>query len=847
MSTNPLGDQRLLVAALLGAVLLSTALFFALRTRGERPVEERAPPVAPAVSATEVLPVPPGAPGRAGAESERAELASEPARPQGELEGAAEDGFDPGAVYGRVLGSPDSPVAGARVLLLSGRWELREQARPLSEGTTDDAGRYRFAGREPHERFLVLVQAQGFLPETETTFPGHGQEIELEPAATIRGRVFSAATREPLSGVEIALGCEHWGASGFEELARSTSDAQGAWQLPWAEIGIQELLVTRPGCLPERRDFQVSADQAEGYDIYVGAGPELELEVYRLENGTALPETELLANGCRVRTSAAARLVLPLPPGLSEDGFRLTLAGEGWCTTQGRVQPFEGLSLLRVPLSRGATIAGRVVDGDGAPVEGALLRFSGGGRSNSNFESRRASVAPSDFWFNPPREPVRSAPDGRFALTGIPPRDGNAEVRAVHPDYPSARSAPFSFAPGERVEVEIVVTRGGLLHGRVTLDGEPAPLRVYWTGALGSGWTQADDRGEYLCRAVPCGELTVAARLEDEDDEYPRAEDRQVWVEEGARVECDLALASNLAVIAGIVRDELGSPVTGVEVQAAAQSDDDDFEYTASGDTEADGSFELRVASRPGVRYYLAAEDGPRRAFAEDVAPGTSGLELVLPALARLPLRVTDRLHGDPVQGFQLYWRDSEQGVFERLHQGARRFSPGPNGLFVAELPAGRLDLAVAARAQGYAPARLDSIELRPGDESRTIEVALERGVVLELAFELQPGAEPLILSELQRGRVSLSTEEDWADRERGGEYFHQEVRVAQALRIDPQGHARVGSLAPGRYRFFGTPKVVVLHPPLLDIPAVERHAATVRAELRARPGAEDAPQSGSR
>jgi hypothetical protein len=213
----------------------------------------------------------------------------------------------------------------------------------------------------------------------------------------------------------------------------------------------------------------------------------------------------------------------------------------------------------------------------------------------------------------------------------------------------------------------------------------------------------------------------------------------------------------------------------------------------------------------------------------EGVAPGSHEVELLLPALTPIVLRVVDAQRREPVLGFTLYWRESEQGSFARLVQGGRRFSPGPDGTFLAELPSGRLDLAVSARAQGFVPARRDGVELF-GANVAPLEFELERGVQLELDFQVAPESASA-LQQLQRGRTAIASEEQWADRERGGDFFQQEVRNGQALRVDASGVAHVSALASGTYRFFNGPKGFVFRPKTFELPPVADHRLTVTLE----------------
>ncbi len=825
--SRSLQNQRLLSALLLLAIAGSAVLFSQLRTR-----DGRRRPAATEAAAELVERSVPSLPSPETAAEEvdsRTELPPRPADDGAGPEETPEESFDASAVYGTVVEENGQAIAGALVLLFSDRRNLREQQAPLAERTSDETGRFRFRDRRPHEPCSVLLQAEGFLPAIQQAFPGRDQVIELEPAVSIRGRILSLATGEPLPGLEIALEREHWTAQGFSEDVRARTDERGAWQLPWAEPGIQQLFVLRPGFLPERREFQVEEDRGEGYDIWLADAGALELEMFELQSGAPLPGVAVEVNGFVCLTGPDGRLTLPgSHDELPVDGLRLSLAAEGWCTTQGRVSAPPGVRLVRVPLARGASVSGVVVDGSGAPVQGALLRFSASGRLAPSL------VLPGEFGLNAPRGPVQSGPDGRFEFRGLPPREGTAEVRATHPEHPPGRSEPLSLAhAGAHAEVRITLARGGSIHGRVTLDGEPAPLRVSWSAPDGAGRTRANDRGEYLCRGVPAGEVVIGARLEEEDDENPRDEDRVLFLEEGAAIECDLLLVSNLTVIAGVVRDTLGNGLSEVELQASAEHEESGASYEISGESASDGTFELRVPGDQGLSFELAAYSGPRYASVSEVSPGTRGIELVLPALSRVPLRVTDAVTHDPVQGFRLYWRESDGGTFERLYQGAQRFSGGPDGLFVAELPAGELDLAVSARDQGYAPEEIVGLELRPDQRSKTIEVELERGVLLELDVDLDPALGEEARSQFQRGRACLATEEQWRDRERGGDYFHQEVRNGQGLRMDGEGRVRLRAVAPGSYRFFNLPRSIEIHPDGLEVPAVERHEA--RIEVRPR------------
>jgi hypothetical protein len=446
------------------------------------------------------------------------------------------------------------------------------------------------------------------------------------------------------------------------------------------------------------------------------------------------------------------------------------------------------------------------------------VRVSGGGRLPS------ALVIPDGFWLNPPRGVARSAADGSFELRGLPPREGQLELRAQHPAFPPGRSDPFWLATlGASAQVDVHLARGGAVEGRVRLDGEPAALRVFWSAEGGAGWTRANDQGDYRIEGLPSGDVSLRARLDHEDEDVERPEDLLALVEEGKTVRADFELARTSAWIRGRVLDARGEPVARAEVRATPSEEDAEwFGEEPRTESEADGTFALAVPERSGLAFDVWAESGPRRAHASGVPVGDEHVELVLPALTTLSLRVVDALRREPVSGFQLYWRESDEGEFERLVQGGRRFAPGPDGTFLAELPSLRLDLAVSARSQGYVYASRKGLDLF-GPAPQTLTFELERGVELTLVLTLAESTAGA-LAQLQRGRVALASEDQLADRERGGDFFQQEVRNAQALRFDTNNQAVIPALAPGRYRFLSPPKGFEFEPPEFELPAVAQH-----------------------
>ena len=827
---EPLVAQRLLLGGLAVLALASVLLLVFLRSgreRGrdlaaspERATAGNAPLAAPAPTAE----VERDSGAREVARDERTALATTPLSE----EAPAEETFDPGTIVGRVVYA-GVPVPDVELFLFDGALERRERQSPLAEAQSDEHGRFRFAGLAPYERYGLQAQHPDYLPENETLFAGHDEELELERSATVGGTVRSRANGQPIPGIEVALERWHFAPGGMRARVSALSDAEGRWRLPWAEPGIETFEVSRPGSLPERREFQVGSEGGEGYAILLGEERVLVLELYSLESGALLTDTELESDDVRVRTDAHARLAVPLTIDASDATVRISLALEGGCLTQGRVDPEElrasATTFLRVPLARGGTVRGRVLDAAGGPVSGASLRMSGGGRAPAGL------ALPRGFWLNPRRGMTRTGADGSFELRGLPPREDPVEVRAQHPQYPSGLSEPFAFARlGQTVELEIRLERGATLAGRVLLDGEPAGLRVVWSGERAGGWTRANDRGAYHITGVPSGELRLGARLDEEDDDVERPEDLLLYVEEGADLACDLELFARLARIRGRVLDTRGEPVAEADVRAILRTGEEDTPYEdPHTESEADGSFELAVPDAVGLVFDVFAVRGPRRSQTVSVKAGERDLELVMPALANASVRVVDALRHTPVQGFQLFWRDSDEGSYERLVQGGRNLASGPDGTFLAELPANRLDLLVSAREQGYLPARRDGVNLR-GGSAPLLEFELERGLELVLEIQVAPEIHEG-LKQLRRSRASIASEEQWSERERGGAWYYIHVKNAQTLQPDGNGLVRLEAMPSGHYRFYNVPKGLVLRPREFEVPPVAEHRVKITLE----------------
>jgi len=730
--------------------------------------------------------------------------------------------FDPNALVGSVR-CGGAPVADVELFLFEGTRPGLERVQPVARAHGDASGGFRFAALERHVPYTLLAQGPGHLPAERVVFAGTHEVLELARAANVAGTVRARSDGRPLPGVEITLRRSSLGPAGLDARVSSTSDADGRWRLPWAEPGIQTFEVLQSGHLPERHQFQVPPEGAEGYTIELDdVCAELVLELTLLESGALLADTEVLSDDVPVHTDAQGHLALPLAS--EPDGTLLSLELVGGCRTRGRVRPpVASAGVLRVPLARGGTVRGRVLDAEDRPVAGAELRLVGGNRAPL------VAGMPDGLGLESGLGATRSDADGRFELPGLAPCEGSVAVRASHARHPPSLSEPFALARlGASAEVEIRMQRGGTVAGSVLLDGEPAALSVVWSCEGERGWTRADERGAYAITGIPAGTLHLGARLDggeqDGADGPERPGDLRLVVEDGASLTADLELSTQDMHVRGHVRDENGAPVAGAEVWALLPKGVQGREnHTTSA---ADGRFELAVPHAAGLPLALVAEQGPRQARVDGIRLGASGVELVLPALVSLPVRVLDASTGAPVQGFELYWREAGSGSFRQLVQGRASVAGGPDGVFMALLPAQHLDLVACARRLGYGPARRDGIDPRRASPE-PVELELARGVDLELELHVAPDVADG-LPAVRRARTVVATVEQWAERAHGGSWFDTEIRGQQVLRPDASGVARLEAMPVGRYRFFDAPGGLAFEPAEFEIPPGARHRLIV-------------------
>lgn len=662
------------------------------------------------------------------------------------------------------------PVEGASVVL---DVEGREPSplEPPSEGSsararvvTGEDGTFRVEGVVPGRIAGVSVLAEGFLPwpartanvaRTDPT-PAGGTatvEVRLRRGGVVTGRV-TDPEGAPLAGAVV----QPWsrdGETGRHGSAGSCrSGPDGTFCTGLLPPGPTVLLVHAPP--PWRGLYQ------EGLPIFlfdfpgpphvfdVPAEGEVRRDV-RLSRGSGSVEGRVVDGAGDPVAGASVGIMFGegyfggggIPGKTGPDGLFLVeavapgrrlrawagLSGAG----SGTSAPFdlaeggtvEGIPVVLLPHP---PLTGRVVRSDGAPLRGAALYVvpDAGQGLTSWMEIDRLT-------------PLPVLPDGSFVVeiaTG-----GHCAIAATAEGCTPATSGPIEGGSGD---LRIVLQPEAPLRGRV-LDGEGAPVAgalvfAERTGAQAAGSEAGEamaasdagnadfegpgvghppvltgPEGEFSLGGLPAGPVRLHVRREG-----------SVVVDAvagGPPVEIRLPL---FAPVAGRVLGTDGSPATG-RVQVEVRIGEDGPWWTAP--AAEDGSF-TSIPLAPSTTYRVRASredaEGFDVAYLRDVRAGTRDLELRLPSMAVLLVRVLDEEGRElPFEVLALAEEAAPGDPYGRILMAP---APGGGGMRIRADATLSYRIGAGGRTTGYLPHMLEGTH-RPGGPP--LEIRLQRGAVL--------------------------------------------------------------------------------------------------------------------
>jgi protocatechuate 3,4-dioxygenase beta subunit len=488
----------------------------------------------------------------------------------------------------------------------------------------------------------------------------------------------------PLSGAEVALSPTPDSDAPFARMsveragpdAPEVTDAQGRFSFEHLEPGRFDLQASARGFAPTVvRGIDLAATGAGAGDPAGGPGGRrgpVNLGTVALAPGVTLegvvvdPQSRPIA-GARVSTYSTARISLfqrsardddeiltaadgsfSIPDLRAGEKVGLTASKKGYKPARFDQLEVPGSEPLRITLTPGVRIAGRVLTEAGDPVAAVRITVS---RVGGNQLAIGASML-SGF--------ARSEEDGAFVFEGIEP--GKVRLTANAQGFRKKESADLDLVAGRDVEdFNLVLERGAALVGRVVgADGAPVAgasvqliegsSRSAMVGyRFGGSGATTDGDGNYRLEGLDEGSQSFAAQAED----YERAV-KDLEIRSGEN-RLDFRLEPGFDV-GGRVVDAGGQPVAGARVQMSAPGAPS-FPFGRNEDARsaADGSFRVRGVAA-GVYDVQADKEGyaPARRESLQVTGPVQGVELRLEAGGSVHGRLTG-LEFNELAGARVY------------------------------------------------------------------------------------------------------------------------------------------------------------------------------------------------
>ncbi len=457
-----------------------------------------------------------------------------------------------------------------------------------------------------------------------------------------------------------------------------------------------------------------------------------------------------------------------------------------------RPRPGEHLDLT-LPMTRGATLRGRVVDDAGAAVDGARVVARLRGPIGDGVGDLREA---------------RTDERGAFELEHVALE--SLELRASREGLQDASLAvEAKLTDGLVVDgLELVLPRGEAIAGRVVFaDGEPAaaaavtvsPDLAALGGGLGAmkiarakgGGAETDERGEFRVGGLVDVAFRVHARLDVEGGDRAGAwSARQAGVEPGgAPLELVLDRATELR---GVVTDDAGQPLPTFRVTAELVDSGGIFgigaERASRGFSDREEGTFAWVGLAPGAWAIQVEADGFARSEPREVAlpvpPDAPPLEFPLAPAAAAAGVVLDT-SGAPLPGARVSLEvDLASRVQLQQRGGIPAVHADANGRFVLkDLQPG--PAALVATAEGFAGSAPVPCELVAGRITEGLELRLRVGATLT-GEVLDDDGNPAV------GRMVIVQQTP--------SYTSQHM-----LQTDAAGEFRVEHLEPGRWQVVAT------------------------------------------
>lgn len=575
-------------------------------------------------------------------------------------------------------------------------------AEPLQVEAKDGAGR-------PIAGATVLVRSDDELPHGAlTASDGSARLLHVGPrieSVRVSAPGFDAALVNPTSRrVEVTLSAP----ATLEIIVRDPAGQPAREAEVWIsgidfwpprQVVVESDGVARALALPRgtydlraRLGSWVSA-AAEGVTLERGERGRVTLE---LVQGRFVEVRVSAAAGSDVRPVAAAEVTL-VEGGLSPFPLSSRTAADG-SVVLGPVPPGSALINVRadgfmsesVPLPRadapvsivllsGGQLTGRVVDSEGHAVEGVRLEVVGndargrpiarrsGAREARGFFERSLEAplplvplgelgvlaGPLPVPGMPPQAAAPSASwvsdlDGKYRIDDVPP--GQLRLVARHPDFVESASEPVTLEPGGSAHVDIVLSAGATLAGRL-LDELGRPVARARVDALSRqaapSSTLTGYDGRFSFRAVSARVDLLVARP-DEPKRFVLRE--AIALAPGEAREIVLTLPRERSPLSVLVRAEDGQPLAGAAVSLLSL----DASVPLRQSVESDARGECSLLDAVGIPATLRVQAAGFRVFSAELDPVPARVDVTLSRGVSVEGRVTQRGGREGVRGAEV-------------------------------------------------------------------------------------------------------------------------------------------------------------------------------------------------
>ena len=631
------------------------------------------------------------------------------------------------AISGRVVDGRDQPVAGARASLTLTRglravsWESAADHAFSPSLETGEDGAFRFPDLLPGDAFELQVAKTGYLPVSEHRVAAPTREplrIELRAAKTLEGRVLDA-DGGPVAGaqvIDLRANVAAFNGSSWRSVTNGSSatDAEGRFTLGNLAPGRLDLQVNARGYPIRQVPGVMIPDQGdpERLDIVLPRGALLEGRVAH-EDGTPVAGAQLAAvpravervlglwadgNATNGVADGDGRYQLQ---GLATGTYAVTASGGDGEQAAAEIEVTAGDNHLDLTAKGGSEVSGAVGDGDGLPVEEALLTLT-------DAVSHEARL-------------VTSGADGSFRFPRV--ADGTYNLTARKTGYFGATTSPPLRVAGQPLRGVWLQLRaaGATLTGK--LLGLPAARRPALritalsttpndeTGATAvplaaEGFAGLD--GTYRVAGLAPGEWQVEAAT----DSGERAHGTVLIGAETREAAMDLDFLQGSTVSGRVLVDQRPLAAAMVGIQSADRGQDDHGEAA----TDHDGRFSIGNVA-PGPHTLLIADGTNGIGHSQQVEVGAGGDAVTEISVALETGAVNGHVtlpDGSPLGGVGVQLERPDAAVFGSF-PGPRLVTDDGGGFAVPHLLAGGWQVTVTRDGTLLAESRL---EVRPHQTS---------------------------------------------------------------------------------------------------------------------------------